>query len=103
MGLDTYWIGLIVLVPCVALVSGRNIVFRPFRKTLAEKEPELQKETEARKFRRVFLQVYLIVMGSEWLQVSLYPCFCHNFANQMHIDVPGSIHVLPLPRRETHL
>jgi hypothetical protein len=74
MGLDIYWIGLLILAPCTALVLGRNFVLRPFMSQHDEKqEPtmyNLELENEAKKFRRTFLQVYLLVMGSEWLQVS---------------------------------
>lgn len=89
MALDIYWIGLIVLVPTVAFAAGHNIILKPFRRTgriRAESQERFplnkKRDEEARKFRWTFLQVYLLVMGSEWLQVSdtshLFPSFIHQ-------------------------
>ncbi|KAK8062448.1 major facilitator superfamily domain-containing protein 5 [Apiospora hydei] len=81
--LDIYWTSLLILVPCVTLVLGRNIVLRTFgrfstntvvaatKKGGCEEEGEdvERRDTEAAgKFRWLFLRVYLLVMGSEWLQ-----------------------------------
>ncbi|KAI0509326.1 hypothetical protein F5B22DRAFT_638143 [Xylaria bambusicola] len=70
MGLDIYWIGLLVLVPVVAVVAGHETILSSLRGTAAAPE---KRETdplgdEAREFRRTFLRVYLLVIGSEWLQ-----------------------------------
>ncbi|KAK8029907.1 hypothetical protein PG993_011198 [Apiospora rasikravindrae] len=58
--LDIYWTSLLILVPCVTLVLGR----------CEEEEEDVDRRDaeEARKFRWLFLRVYLLVMGSEWLQ-----------------------------------
>ncbi|KAK7964127.1 hypothetical protein PG988_011101 [Apiospora saccharicola] len=83
--LDIYWASLLILVPCVTLVLGRNIVLRTFGrlstsafdettnskngcKKEEDQEVNRQDVEEARKFRWLFLRVYLLVMGSEWLQ-----------------------------------
>ncbi|KAK7740415.1 hypothetical protein SLS62_011132 [Diatrype stigma] len=77
MALDIYWIGLLILVPTIAFAAGHNFWLRPFRRSaygFARRDPEEKTPSsdrrgdEARKFRRTFLQVYLLVMGSEWLQ-----------------------------------
>ncbi len=78
MALDIYWIALLLLLPTVVLLSGRGLILRPFHRLRREKdggEAQLdpgrhtEKDEEGRKFRRIFLEVYLLVMGSEWLQV----------------------------------
>ncbi|KAK6836611.1 hypothetical protein PG987_007106 [Apiospora arundinis] len=89
--IDIYWASLLILVPCVTLVLGRSIVLRAFgqfsspsttaadttAKKLSEEEEEREDrgedvgrhdEREANNFRWLFLRVYLLVMGSEWLQ-----------------------------------
>ena len=86
MALDIYWIALILLLPTVVLVSGRDFIIQRFHRLRKEKdanptecEPrdsDLNKPAEARVFRRMFLEVYLLVMGSEWLQV------CYHFPFQ---------------------
>ncbi|KAH9988004.1 MFS general substrate transporter [Xylariaceae sp. FL0662B] len=69
MALNIYWTGLIILMPLVAFVAGHKIILRPFRSLKSEKtSPTCAHDDEARKFRRKFLRVYLLVMGSEWLQ-----------------------------------
>lgn len=79
MALDIYWIGLLILVPTIAFAAGHNLLLKPFRGRRGgsgrtnpheKTRPSDRREDEARKFRRTFLQVYLLVMGSEWLQVS---------------------------------
>ena len=98
MGLDIYWIGLLVLAPAVAFsAGGHNAVIAPLRKLRArrrrrrgragneddktdpatsacgedeEDSGDCSAETRRRRFRWTFFQVYLLVMGSEWLQVS---------------------------------
>ncbi|OTB01645.1 hypothetical protein M426DRAFT_265758 [Hypoxylon sp. CI-4A] len=67
MAPDIYWIGLFVLVPVVALAAGYQDVLRLFRVNTADKEPSGHDEESAR-FQKVFMRVYLLVMGSEWLQ-----------------------------------
>ncbi|KAK5634522.1 hypothetical protein RRF57_010235 [Xylaria bambusicola] len=70
MGLDIYWIGLLVLVPVVAAaVAGHETILSSLRGTAAPEKREADPlEDEAREFRRTFLRVYLLVIGSEWLQ-----------------------------------
>ncbi|KAK9421835.1 hypothetical protein SUNI508_05436 [Seiridium unicorne] len=68
MAIDIYWIGLLFLTPCVALVLGRGLLLQPFRGKRLEVSVITQHDAEAGRFRRSFLQVYLLVMGSEWLQ-----------------------------------
>lgn len=82
MGLDIYWIGLLVLVPIVAIVAGHETILSSSllrgiaaitttATTTSEKRGETDPiDDEARAFRRTFLRVYLLVIGSEWLQVS---------------------------------
>jgi hypothetical protein len=73
MGLDIYWIGLLVLVPLVAVVAGHKTILSLFQKrssTETEKQESTPLDDEARKFQKTFLRVYLLVVGSEWLQVS---------------------------------
>ena len=78
MAFDIYWTTLVLLLPTVVLLSGRGLILRPFRrfhKTDQRDDDPIElherglKDKEARKFRRMFLEVYLLVMGSEWLQV----------------------------------
>ena len=99
MGLDIYWTGLLVLAPAVAFsAGGHTAVVEPLKRlrwktwttlgagsdasqekplpSLSSSDCDCRAETgcsvEARRsqFRRTFFQVYLLVMGSEWLQVS---------------------------------
>lgn len=69
MALDLYWTGLLVLVPLVTLVAGHQIILRPFQDARREKAAT-SRDIDADAFRKTFLRVYLVVMGSEWLQVS---------------------------------
>ncbi|KAI1074037.1 MFS general substrate transporter [Whalleya microplaca] len=68
MALNIYWIGLLILVPLVAFVAGHKIILRPLRSSKSEKTPTCARDDEAREFRKTFLRVYLLVMGSEWFQ-----------------------------------
>ncbi|KAI1134024.1 MFS general substrate transporter [Hypoxylon sp. FL0543] len=67
MALSIYWVGLCVLMPLVVLLMGRQTISRPFQRPRPEKETSAQ-DVEAKKFLRTFMRVYLVVMGSEWLQ-----------------------------------
>ncbi|KAI1767820.1 MFS general substrate transporter [Hypoxylon sp. FL1150] len=67
MVLDIYWIGLLVLVPLVALVAGHKVILRSFRDAKGD-EVVTSWDADAAAFRKTFLRVYLVVMGSEWLQ-----------------------------------
>ncbi|KAI0914948.1 hypothetical protein F4823DRAFT_630045 [Ustulina deusta] len=69
MGLDIYWTGLLVLVPIVALVAGHKTILSSLRGTPSteKREPD-PLDDEARDFQWTFLRVYLLVIGSEWLQ-----------------------------------
>ncbi|KAI0803952.1 hypothetical protein GGR55DRAFT_682091 [Xylaria sp. FL0064] len=77
MGLDIYWIGLLVLVPIVALVAGHKTILSSLRGTSStEKREHDPLNNEAAKFQLTFLRVYLLVIGSEWLQNPfMYPLF----------------------------
>ncbi|KAI2472697.1 MFS general substrate transporter [Annulohypoxylon bovei var. microspora] len=66
MALNIYWIGLFILIPVVVLLVGYKVILRLFWTTKFKEENA--QYVEARKFRRTFLRVYLVVMGSEWLQ-----------------------------------
>lgn len=71
MALNIYWTSLFILMPIVVLFIGRHVILRLFRTKNLEKNVVPQDvDVEAQKFRRTFLRVYLVVMGSEWLQVS---------------------------------
>ncbi|KAI1774899.1 hypothetical protein F4818DRAFT_441723 [Hypoxylon cercidicola] len=67
MALDLYWIGLLILVPLVTLAAGHQVFLRPFQDTRGEETITLR-DVDAKAFRTTFLRVYLVVMGSEWLQ-----------------------------------
>jgi hypothetical protein len=70
MGLDMYWIGLLVLVPLVAIVAGHKTI-QVLLNGKSIKKPALSHlDDDARNFQKTFLWVYLLVVGSEWLQVS---------------------------------
>jgi len=81
MTLDIYWISLLFLAPTCTLLASGSLLLRPFRSLLTRKAhlksqplPDLEaclsiaRSTEARRFRRIFLQVYLLVMSAEWPQ-----------------------------------
>ncbi|KAI1308114.1 hypothetical protein F5Y03DRAFT_405319 [Xylaria venustula] len=72
MGLDIYWTGLLVLVPIVALVAGHKTILSSVQGTLSPSSTEKRErdplDDDARAFQRTFLRVYLLVIGSEWLQ-----------------------------------
>lgn len=93
MQLDIYWTTLLVLLPTVIILTGRNIIIRPlariqsrWQKVNTEEDEKLdhdppQADTttadkaericgddgDLRKFRHTFLSIYLLVMSSEWL------------------------------------
>lgn len=101
MELGIYWITLLVLLPTVVLLTGRDIFMRPFKhihirwkkfqhpgekfghegiiSTAAPMDgdmgsPPQSKAEEVAKFRVTFLSIYLLVMSSEWLSGPyLYP------------------------------
>ncbi|KAI1817454.1 MFS general substrate transporter [Poronia punctata] len=87
MGIDIYWTGLLVLIPIVAVVAGKDKIstlLRRRRSSRATVTPGDEKQhvdpdpdlidDDARQFQKVFLRVYLLVVGSEWLQSPfLYP------------------------------
>ncbi|KAI1115334.1 MFS general substrate transporter [Nemania sp. NC0429] len=94
MGLDIYWIGLLVLAPLVAIVAGHETIRKlAARATMsAEKKQQQEKggevevdplEDEAAKFQRTFLSVYLLAVGSEWLQ---NPFTYSLFRNEKTLD-----------------
>ncbi len=81
MALDVYWIALLALAPTSILLAGRGYFVRPLRRLVGGKrdqdgdverceESGKDRNDMARRFRITFLRVYLLVMGSEWLQVS---------------------------------
>lgn len=86
MQLDIYWTTLLVLLPTVIILTGRNIIIRPlariqsrWQRVETEEKPEddtpkpadgaelISTDEDLRKFRRGFLSIYLLVMSSEWL------------------------------------
>ncbi|KAG8161255.1 hypothetical protein KVR01_009519 [Diaporthe batatas] len=89
MKLDIYWTTLLVILPTVVLLTGRNIIARPFARIRSkwqevdteEKPPEYESlppvddgadpgtknGDDLKRFRRGFLSIYLLVMSSEWL------------------------------------
>ncbi|KAJ8127752.1 hypothetical protein O1611_g5884 [Lasiodiplodia mahajangana] len=76
MGLDMYWIGLLVLVPIVVIVVGYKTILLLVQGTPAEKRELDPLNEDARKLQWTFLRVYLMVVGSEWLQNPfMYPLF----------------------------
>ncbi|KAI8623678.1 MFS general substrate transporter [Xylariaceae sp. FL1651] len=83
MGLDIYWIGLLVLVPLVAIFAGRETILATIRGRPTEKPALKPLDGDAKKFRRTFFQVYLLVMGSEWLQG---PFMYSLFRNEKNLD-----------------
>ncbi|RYP69026.1 hypothetical protein DL771_006352 [Monosporascus sp. 5C6A] len=69
MGLDIYWVGLLVLTPTAAFAAGHNIILRTFRRRRGlDEETCCERHGEVWEFCMTFLPVYLLVMGSEWLQ-----------------------------------
>ncbi|KAI0592912.1 hypothetical protein F4775DRAFT_587213 [Biscogniauxia sp. FL1348] len=86
MGVDIYWTAVFALVPLVAIVAGHGaiakLIFRRSHQT-EQKEGRSDDDRAARKFRRIFLQVYLLVMGSEWLQG---PYMYSLFRNEKNFD-----------------
>ncbi|KAI0489974.1 MFS general substrate transporter [Xylaria cf. heliscus] len=83
MGLNIYWIGLLVLAPLVAIVAGHKTILSWLRITPVEKREPNPLVDEARDFRRTFLQVYLLIIGSEWLQS---PFMYSLFRNEKTLD-----------------
>lgn len=86
MNIDVFWVALLLLVPIAVFLSGHELIVRPFGRTeplkdTGDSDDEHDNEAEdassgllsrdlcPRWFRRIFLQVYLLVMASEWLQV----------------------------------
>lgn len=91
MQLDIYWTTLLVILPTLVILTGRNIIIiRPFARIRSrwqkvdteEKPPEYESLQPAddevdpggtkggddlKRFRRGFLSIYLLVMSSEWL------------------------------------
>jgi len=90
MQIDIYWTTLLVLLPTVVILTGRNIILRPLARIQSrwqkvdteEKPPEYDSLPQGaadeadsgttngddlRRFRRGFLSIYLLVMSSEWL------------------------------------
>ncbi|KAI8944965.1 hypothetical protein F4801DRAFT_594519 [Xylaria longipes] len=83
MSLDIYWIGLLVLTPLIAIVAGHKTILSWLRRTSVEKRELNPLEDEAREFQRTFLRVYLLVIGSEWLQ---NPFMYSLFRNEKTLD-----------------
>ncbi|KAI5921514.1 hypothetical protein F4810DRAFT_342554 [Camillea tinctor] len=86
MSLDIYWAAVFALVPLVAFIAGyRTILGLLFCKRQQEEKLAGPSDDDraARKFRRIFLQVYLLVMGSEWLQG---PYMYSLFRNEKNLD-----------------
>ncbi|KAI1488620.1 MFS general substrate transporter [Biscogniauxia mediterranea] len=93
MGVDIYWTTVFALVPLVAIVAGHRAIPRLlFRKSQQEGKLVGHPDDDgaAWKFRRTFLQVYLLVMGSEWLQG---PYMYSLFRNEKNLD-EGTVSLL---------
>ncbi|KAI1415491.1 MFS general substrate transporter [Hypoxylon sp. FL1857] len=67
MALSIYWAGLLVPMPLVVLLIGHRMISRLFQRGKLQEEAAAH-DVEAKEFRKTFLRVYLVVMGSEWLQ-----------------------------------
>ncbi|KAJ0118720.1 major facilitator superfamily domain-containing protein [Diaporthe amygdali] len=86
MQLDIYWTTLLILLPTVIILTGRNFILRPFARIQSrwqkiesnEKDDDhspqdadeagpTSREDDLRKFHHSFLSIYLLVMSSEWL------------------------------------
>lgn len=86
MQLDIYWTTLLILLPTVIILTGRNFILRPFARIQSrwqkiesnEKDDDhspqdadeagpTSRDDDLRKFRHSFLSIYLLVMSSEWL------------------------------------
>ncbi|KAI1738855.1 hypothetical protein F4680DRAFT_466933 [Xylaria scruposa] len=83
MSVGIYWIGLLVLIPLVAIVAGYKTILSWLRGTSAEKRKPNPLDDEAREFQLTFLRVYLLVIGSEWLQ---NPFMYSLFRNEKTLD-----------------
>ncbi|KAI0553437.1 hypothetical protein F4679DRAFT_571150 [Xylaria curta] len=83
MSIGIYWIGLLVLIPFVAIVAGYRTILSWLRGTSAEKREPNPLDDEAREFQLTFLRVYLLVIGSEWLQ---NPFMYSLFRNEKTLD-----------------
>ncbi|KAI2629423.1 MFS general substrate transporter [Xylaria nigripes] len=68
MNIDIYWTGLLVLVAFVTVVAGHKTILTSLRRAPAEKQTCDPLDDEAKRFQLTFLRVYLLVVGSEWLQ-----------------------------------
>ena len=81
MTVGIYWSAFLFLVPISVFLANRGAAFRrprPADDPDAE-SPQCVKDEEAYHFRWMFLSVYLLVMGSEWLQVRRNsPCHCSS-------------------------
>ncbi|KAI1133134.1 hypothetical protein F5Y10DRAFT_260435 [Nemania abortiva] len=82
MDLDIYWSGLLVLVPVVAIVAGQESVLSLVRGTSEKRELD-PLDDGAKKLQWTFLRVYLLVVGSEWLQ---NPFMYSLFRNEKMLD-----------------
>lgn len=77
MTVGIYWAGLLVLLLGAGVLIGKDVIAGLLRRVLGRSREGSQqpqnycpeKNEEAKKFRRTFLQVYLLVMSGEWLQV----------------------------------
>ncbi|KAI0106528.1 MFS general substrate transporter [Nemania sp. FL0031] len=83
MALDIYWVGLLVLVPIVAIVAGYKTILSLVQGTSTEKRELDPLDDEAGRLQRTFLRVYLVVVGSEWLQ---NPFMYSLFRNEKMLD-----------------
>lgn len=77
MQIDMYWASLAVLGSTVLVAAGHGVVLGTVRGWRSGNVPvvaavgaeENAVDGDAKRFRSVFLRVYLTVMASEWLQV----------------------------------
>jgi hypothetical protein len=72
--MDVYQVTFSVLVLGTGYVAYRHHAddFKPRAPPIDDDEDQssIQSESAARSFKRIFLPVYLLVMASDWLQVS---------------------------------
>ncbi|ETS72976.1 hypothetical protein PFICI_15368 [Pestalotiopsis fici W106-1] len=68
MRLNIYWNSLIILSLCVGLILGCKILPWLYKRGPVGKDATDERGKEAKQFLWGFLSVYLMVMGSEWLQ-----------------------------------
>ncbi|KAI1154002.1 hypothetical protein F4825DRAFT_460707 [Nemania diffusa] len=85
MDINIYWVGLLALVflVAIAIAISQHKTILSVRGAPTEKREPCPLDDDARKFERTFLTVYLLVIGSEWLQ---NPFMYTLFRNEKTLD-----------------